>query len=71
MPALDQPLDQRDDLRHMAGGTRLVVGRRNAQLRRILVHGRDEPRGERIDATRRCSAARRMILSSMSVMLRT
>ena len=53
MPARDQRLDQRHDLRQMLRW-RAARGRaRDAQLRGIFIHGRDVARGERIDASRR------------------
>ena len=50
---------------------RLEVRLLDAERRSILVHRSDEARGQRLDRLACSPAARLMILSSMSVMLRT
>ena len=68
---LDQLLDHRDDLGHVLGGPRLEVRAQHAERGAVLVDRRDEALGERLHRSRRSRCARLMILSSMSVMLRT
>jgi hypothetical protein len=54
----------------VGGGPRLRVRGQDAQRRGVLVHRLDEALGQRAMGSPR-SLARLMILSSMSVMLRT
>ena len=58
------------DVGHGLGGARLVGRRQDPQRGAVLVHGLDEARGQCPEILA-VLLARRMILSSMSVMLRT